>query len=222
MIFTDVSRDLLSEALSLARRLGVRDHCRFLQTPAQDLGAIVDASVDAVTARSVLIYLDDSAKERSIAECHRVLRSGGRLSVLEPAHMFWADVPIDRQTCLGYDAAPIADLAAKVNDALGSPHDVWIDFESSELFSACLEAGFEDVQVDLSARRHVERRAEPWEAYLDSTPNPLARTLREAMDDALTAEERQRLTDHLRPRVESATVPRTAITAMVHLQATRS
>ena len=55
VVFSDVSQDLLDEARSLAEQAGVATRCRFVRAPAEDLGAVADASVDAVTTRSVLI-----------------------------------------------------------------------------------------------------------------------------------------------------------------------
>lgn len=45
--------------------------------PADQLAAVADASVDAVTARSVLIYVKDKAQ--AMREFFRVLRPGGRV-----------------------------------------------------------------------------------------------------------------------------------------------
>jgi ubiquinone/menaquinone biosynthesis C-methylase UbiE len=42
--------------------------------------------VDAVTTRSVLIYVKD--KRRASEEFHRVLKPGGRLSIFEPINSF--------------------------------------------------------------------------------------------------------------------------------------
>ena len=55
VIFGDISQDLLVHSRSLAREMGVLDRCEFVHAPADDLSAIEDASVDAVTTRSVLI-----------------------------------------------------------------------------------------------------------------------------------------------------------------------
>ena len=66
VIFTDVSQELLDHSRSLAREMDVLDRCEFVQAPAEDLSAVDDASVDAVTTRSVLIYVRD--KRRAFEE----------------------------------------------------------------------------------------------------------------------------------------------------------
>jgi len=86
VVFSDVSRDLLDHSRSLAEEAGVLGRCKFVEAPADDLSALGDASVDAVTTRSVLIYVED--KRRAFSEFHRVLRPGGRLSVFEPINRF--------------------------------------------------------------------------------------------------------------------------------------
>lgn len=220
VIFNDISPSLLMDARSLAGALEVQKQCRFLCAPAQDLGSVASESVDVVTARSVLIYLDKSDKEQAISEFHRILKPGGRLSILEPAHTFWSDLDITRQTCLGYDIESIADIAGKVNRTLSVPSewDLWIDFDAQDLFALGMKAGFKDVEAELSAQRHIVTQSEDWEMYLNSTPNPLARTLREAMEEALTSEERQRFTEHLKQKVESETESREILDAMVALR----
>jgi arsenite methyltransferase len=82
VIFSDISQDVLDHDHMLANQKGVLDRCRFLRAGAEDLGQIPDASVDAVTTRSVLIYVADRAAD--FREIHRVLRPGGRLSIFEP------------------------------------------------------------------------------------------------------------------------------------------
>ncbi len=86
VVFSDVSRDLLDHSRSLAEELGVLGRCRFVLAPADNLSAVDDESVDAVTTRSVLIYVED--KRRAFEEFYRVLKPGGRLSIFEPINRF--------------------------------------------------------------------------------------------------------------------------------------
>lgn len=88
VIFSDVSEDLLEHSRAVAAELGVRSRCAFVAASADDLEPVESSSVDAVTTRSVLIYLDRAAKRRSFEEFHRVLRPGGRLSIFEPINSF--------------------------------------------------------------------------------------------------------------------------------------
>ena len=110
VIFSDTSQDLLDHARSLAREAQVAHRCEFVCASADDLSVVLDASVDAVTTRSVLIHVGN--KQQAINEGHRVLTTDGRLSVFEPinrfgepqpAHMFW-----------GFDVTPAVEIAAKV------------------------------------------------------------------------------------------------------------
>ena len=61
VMFSDISKDLLDFCREIASDIGVLDRCEFVQTSADDLAAIDDASVDVVTTRSVLIYVKDKA-----------------------------------------------------------------------------------------------------------------------------------------------------------------
>src|SRR5688500_8586038 len=63
VIFSDISDDLLHHARTLAQEMKVDDRCQFLHASADDLSMLNDESVDAVTTRSVLIYL--SAKQQA-------------------------------------------------------------------------------------------------------------------------------------------------------------
>jgi arsenite methyltransferase len=64
------------------------DRCRFVRASGDDLSGLEDASVDVVTTRSVLIYID--RKTAAFTEFFRVLRAGGRLSIFEPINSFAA------------------------------------------------------------------------------------------------------------------------------------
>jgi ubiquinone/menaquinone biosynthesis C-methylase UbiE len=72
VVFADISRDLLGQCERLADVAGVRDRCRLVEASAEQLAPVETASVDAVTVRSVLIYVAD--KEAAFGEFARVLR----------------------------------------------------------------------------------------------------------------------------------------------------
>jgi predicted amidohydrolase/SAM-dependent methyltransferase len=202
VVLSDISPDLLAYAEEAARDAGLAARCRFVQAAAEDLSPIADASVDAVTTRSVLVYVAD--KRRAFEEMHRVLAPGGRVSCYEP---------INRLMCSkgrigSYDATPVAALVAKLDalyDALQDPdRDPMVDFGEQDLLAWAEGAGFVEVHLDL--RVDVEPEVpRSWEVFADSAANPKVPTLREAMDDALTREEAGDLERHLRPLVESGT-----------------
>ncbi len=105
VIFSDVSADLLAECRRRAAREGLLDRCRFVQTGADELRAIPDGSIDVVTTRSVLIYVE--RKPAAFAEFYRVLRPGGRLSIFEPINGF--AVAEAGGGLFGLDVAAVAD-----------------------------------------------------------------------------------------------------------------
>jgi arsenite methyltransferase len=110
VVFSDISADLLAGCRRRADAEGRLDRCRFVRASADDLRGIDDQSVDAVTTRSVLIYM--ARKPDAFAEFFRVLRPGGRLSIFEPINSF--AVARADHGLFGLDMAPVADLAAKL------------------------------------------------------------------------------------------------------------
>jgi arsenite methyltransferase len=66
-------------ARSIAQEIEVLHRCEFLRASADDFSSLAAASVDAVTTRSVLIFV--SAKQQAFKEFHRVLKPKGRLSI---------------------------------------------------------------------------------------------------------------------------------------------
>ncbi|HEX6708848.1 MAG TPA: methyltransferase domain-containing protein [Rubrobacter sp.] len=205
VVFSDISQDLLDHCRSLALQMGVIDQCEFVRAPAYDLSELEDASVDAVTTRSVLIYVKD--KRRALEEFHRVLKPGGRLSIFEPINSF--AYPEPQHLFSGTDVTAVADLAEKVKAVYASrqpPDDSpMLDFDERDLFDLAERAGFEEIHLSFEARMfpgNVRNDAREWESVLRSAPNPLAPTLGEAMAEALTPEEAKRFTVHLRPPVE--------------------
>jgi ubiquinone/menaquinone biosynthesis C-methylase UbiE len=200
VVFDDISEDLLAFCRAAARERGVLDRCRFVHTSAEDLAPVGAASVDVVTTRSVLIYVGD--KQSAFREFARVLRPGGRLSIFEPINRF---ARRGADTWGGYDLSPLPDIARKIRavyEALQPPDtDPMLDFDERDLVALAERAGFFPIRLELEAE---VRSSDPvrWDVYVDTAGNPRIPTLAEAMREALTPAERERLTGHLRPLVE--------------------
>lgn len=218
VIFSDVSPDLLQLCRSLAVELNLADRCSFVECPAENLTGIADTSVDAVTTRSVLIYVDN--KHKALEEFHRVLRPHGRISIHEPINSLTYPEPANEW--FGYEVSPVRDLAERVKNthaSLAGTLDTMLGFDERDLFSIAEQVGF--VELHLELRRHAARRYTPrsWESFSTSSPNPLSPTFGEVIDKALSAEEARRFTAHLRPLVEEG--QRIERVALAHLWAER-
>lgn len=199
-IFADISTDVLDFCRHAAGELGILDRCRFVEASADALHGIGDESIDVVTTRSVLIYVDD--KRAAFHEFARVLRPGGRISLFEPINRF---APREADTWAGYDLSPVSDVGQKVRAIYEAiqprDSDPMLNFDERDLIQLTEEAGFFPIRVLLEAEiERTDPRA--WEGFLNSSGNPRIPTLAEAMDQALTPTEREQFTNHLRPLVE--------------------
>jgi SAM-dependent methyltransferase len=206
VIFSDISQDLLDEC---RRAAGDDRRCSFVRAPADDLTGIPDASVDAVTLRSVLMYSD--RKAAAFTEFLRVLRPGGRLSMFEPINRFLLEHGPWRP--FGLSDSPVDDLVLKIgavyrNGAAGASRAM-VDFDERDLVDWAVAAGFEAVELDYRAQVGVP--AEPiadWQALKGTAPNPLAPTYGEAIEEALTPAERDRLDAYMTGLVTARTPTR--------------
>jgi arsenite methyltransferase len=199
VVFADISRPLLDDCRELAADAGIADRCRFVEATATELDEIEDESIDVVTTRSVLIYVKD--KERAFAEFHRVLRPGGRISLFEPINRFGME---QRRTSWGYHVDGVRESMDKLKEVYASRQpadDPMLDFDERDLISLAEGAGF--FPIHLEYRADIEPpEARNWDSFVHSSGNPKIPTLAEAMDEALTADERDRLVGALRPAVE--------------------
>jgi len=211
VIFSDISQYLLDHCRSLAESLQVLERCRFVRAPADDLAPIAPGSVDVVTSRSVLIYVQ--AKQQALHEFFRVLKPGGRLSIFEPINRFCYPEP--HHQFLGYDVTPIEEIARKVRAVFERIHEPasspLLNFDERDLLTYAERAGFAVIHLELQATikqpklldsRNVTTRP-TWETLLNSSGNPLDPTLDEAMTQALSPDEVEQFTAYLRPLVET-------------------
>jgi arsenite methyltransferase len=200
VVFSDISDDLLDFCREAAEALGLSDRCSFVKAGAPDLAGVGHSSVDVVTTRSVLIYVRE--KNESFREFFRVLRPAGRFSCFEPINRFGCDER--REGFWGYPADGLSDLAQRVEQVYAEiqpPDDPMLDFDERDLIRLAEENGFFPIDLELQAEiRSIEPK--PWDAFLQSSGNPKIPTISEAMDQALTPEERERFSAHLRTLVE--------------------
>jgi ubiquinone/menaquinone biosynthesis C-methylase UbiE len=204
VIFSDISQSLLDHCRAAASAEGLLDRCRFVLAPADQLAAVAGASVDAVTTRSVLIYVKDKAQ--AMREFFRVLRPGGRASLFEPFNVL---ISADPDLVLGYDVTPVKALAARVQALYTSIQrpgaDPMLDFDDRDLVRYAQDAGFSEISLELRVSVKNHKDPVPWERFLRMSGNPLQPPFQEALQQVLSAQEADELARHLRPLVESGT-----------------
>jgi arsenite methyltransferase len=204
VVFSDVSRDLLMTCRQLAEQAGALDRCAFVDTAAEHLHGVDDASVDVVTTRSVLIYVVD--KPAAFGAFARVLRRGGRISLFEPINRTMRR--LNEDSLFGYDTRTIGELAGKVRevyDRMAPPDSAMLNFDAADLVQLAVDAGFESVAASVEITGETRSWLGPtsMDRLRTARPNPNALTLGEAIDEALDDSERRELERHLRPQVEA-------------------
>lgn len=206
VIFSDISDDLLMHVREVVGQMGMVDRSRFLPASADDLSALPDESVDVVTHRSVLIYVDD--KQTALNEFYRVLKPGGRLSFFEPINR-WSHFD-DPAVLWGYDVTPVIAEAAKVRAVFETAQprdsDPMLNFDEHDLFDRVSAAGFGKLDFKLEGavgrrRPRPQPQPETWQHMTRIAFNPKIPTIAEVMDDVLTDAERERFIAHMEREV---------------------
>jgi arsenite methyltransferase len=202
VVFSDVSGELLRRCKKRAAEMGVAERCAFVESRAEDLVDVGDQSVDVVTTRSVLIYVE--RKHIALAEFFRVLRPGGRISLMEPINRRMYPEP--PELFWGWDVSTVPELrnkvVAEVERASQSGWRAMMNFDDHDLVRLAEGAGFD--AVDLLMHVSVNRPApRDWERVLHSSPNPLAPTLAEAVAGSLDDRQADRFLKALRTSVEA-------------------
>jgi arsenite methyltransferase len=207
VIFSDVSSELVERCKEIASQVEGETEFDFVVASAQDLSSVEDASVDVVTTRSVLIYVED--KDAALRGFHRVLRPGGRISLFEPVNKFSIDRRPDTRFW-GYDVTTIKSIVDKVMAAYradGPPleDDPMFNFDERDLLADVEQAGFGELALDYEVRigKHPPVGGPiRWDAFYNLSGNPNEPTVREVVERALDAGEARQFEKHLRPLVE--------------------
>ena len=224
---TDVSEPMLRHAQARARELGVAGQCTFLCCPADRLEGMGNASVDVVATRSVLAYVAD--KTAALREFHRVLKPGGRISLAEP--VMQDDALAARAMRAVIESKPAAEVsslmvllhrwkAAQYPDTEEAIRSSPIsNYSERDLFRFAQGAGFLQVHLEL----HIDAApsvARTWDAFINSSPHPLAPPLSAIMAGQFTAEERAFFERSMRPVVEDPNA--VTVDRMVYLTASKA
>ena len=203
VILSDISDDLLQHSRSLAQAINVLERCSFLNMSADDLSLVELSTVDAVTMRSVLIYVQQ--KQRAFAEFYRVLKPNGRLSLFEPINRF--DSPQPRHLFAGYDITPIMNVMGKIKALYSElqPFDTdpMLNFDERDMLQWCEAAGFDQVHLQLKIDIAQSSSLMNWENFINIAPNPNVPTLHDAMNQVLSSAEIEQATTYLSPLVNS-------------------
>jgi SAM-dependent methyltransferase len=210
VVFSDISVKLITMIQTMIREMDLNDRCHFAIAPADNLRKVSSSTIDAVTTRSVLIYVDE--KQAAFDEFYRVLKVGGRLSIFEPINRFH----ISRQdgTFWGYDLGEhqalgqgILDLYRSLQPAASDP---MLNFDERDLYAIAIQAGFDQVGFELHVDYQGQVEPGSWERILTVAGNPKIPTLAEAMRQVLSPDEQAEFEAVLRPLVESGTGKRHA------------
>jgi arsenite methyltransferase len=206
VILADISRPMLDHAREAAEKMGVIDRCEFIEANAENLSAITTESIDVVTTRSVLIFVQDKA--RALKEFHRVLKPGGRTALFETVNKreqwrrseIWPGVGVGLYRA--EEIEPIRDLTNRLVSSLESiPLETMTSAGHTEYLHMCEDAGFAAIQLDLAIASGPAPPAK-MESLLKLSPNPLWPTPSELMDKIFSAEERTQFIEYMRPLVE--------------------
>ncbi len=203
VIFSDISQDILDYDKKIAEKLGYTDRSRFIRASAENLSGIADESVETVTERSVLVYVEN--KQKAFNEFYRTLKPGGRLSIFEPINKYDYIETVDY--LWGYNVEPVVDIANKIKavyENIQPPEsDPMLNFDERDLMKFAENSGFKEVHLELQVDKKPKDGTLNWDILLNTSFHPKFPTLEEAMKDALTSSERNEFVKHLLPLVEA-------------------
>ncbi|MDB5325415.1 MAG: ubiE/COQ5 methyltransferase family protein [Phycisphaerales bacterium] len=209
VIFSDISKPMLSYVQKVADARGVMRQCRFAECSADRMGCIESDSADVVTSRAALAFVAD--KLTAFAEMFRVTKPGGRISLCEPILQDDAFDTIAMRQLLGeqpdHPQARIMELDLRLNAsrypstveaAAASPIT---SYSERDLLNMAIAVGFRAAHLEL----HIDVRPgliTSWDVFLSTSPHPWAPTAREVLEKQFTAKEREYFENVKRPMFE--------------------
>ncbi|MDU8914157.1 methyltransferase domain-containing protein [Aestuariicoccus sp. MJ-SS9] len=137
----DINAEFLQIARENAAQAGVSDRVAVHQNEGVSL-PFAEASLDRVTARNTIMYVDDPVA--TLSEFHRVLRPDGIAHAIDGDWFLMAAEPIDHDLWRSFVKA--ASHACKNSDM------------GRRLYRAFREAGFQDLEVSIHAKADVDGR----------------------------------------------------------------
>jgi len=144
-----------------------------------------DETFDAVTTRSVLMYLEDRLE--GIRELHRVLKPGGRASIFEAINRHYSAPSVSSAEPA---LAPIREEHERVIAYLNARSryaERMRSFDERDLRNEFEQAGFSTVNLTLEHRLERFHVGERWEAqtFITTRPNPGTISYEEAAREVL-------------------------------------
>ena len=226
VILTDVSSAMLQHVEALAQQQGVYGQCRFLNCDAEHLQQIATASVDVVTTRSVLAYVND--KNAALREFLRILKPNGRLSCAEPVFRDDALAAKALKQVLDTRTPEVKDhfmlLLHRWKSAQFPDTDEKIcnspiaNYSERDLVQMVHNCGFADIHMEF----HMDvlpSSIPSWEVFIESSPHPWAPSLRTIMAEQFSLEEQAFFEKILRPSIEN--IHAVSIERMLYLSAVK-
>lgn len=210
VILADISRPLLRHAEAVATQRGLRAQCAFVQCASAQHMEIDSASVDVLTSRAALAYMPD--KPAALREFHRVLKTGGRISIAEPVFQDEAfaaralrQVAVSQPLVSNDSFLPLLHRwkAAQFPDTEEKMADSPIcNFSERDMLRLVQEAGFSEIHLEL----HIDVQPSimtTWETFIGISPHPWAPTLKTILAEQFDTRERELFEQIMRPLVES-------------------
>jgi arsenite methyltransferase len=229
LTFVDISPALLALVRDEAQRRGVAGHCRFINASVEALDAIADLSIDIVLVRAMLAYLSD--RGAAIREFRRILRPGGRISIVEPIFQDQAFAVAGLASRLqSGDCGPAGRYlellhrwrSAHFPDSIAEiGRSPLTSFNERDLLRLLENAGF----VDVHLRLHIDSiRALPmsWAAFLASSPHADAPSMGDVLQTRFAPDEQIEFERLFRTGIEAGTTVERNVNAYLFAQTPRS